>query len=88
MTNILVVVLTLAYILVAYIGPVATFVFSGYWAWTIWSSEEGGLAAAIAVFILNAIVLLLVLSFAKRMLKKLMNMVELEEDEDLEAAKD
>jgi len=82
MTNFLVVVLTLAYILVAFVGPVAVLGLSGYWAYTWASSEDGGIGGAIAVFILSAVVMLLILMALKKMLKVVMNKVDLGDEEE------
>lgn len=80
MQMILIVVLTLAYILVAYIGPVAALGVSLWWAWGHGASDEGSIAGAFAIFVLCATVLLVAVKFAKRAVKWAMNQVDIEEE--------
>lgn len=80
MQGVIVAVLTIAYLAVAYIGPVAAIAVSAYWAWRGWAAE-GSFGGAVATFVISAFVLLVALGLAKRLLKKLMNMVDLEETE-------
>lgn len=81
MQSVIIAVLTISYILVAYVGPVAALGFSVYWAYQ--SSQAGGsLGGAIGTFCISAIVLLLALMLAKRLLKWIMNMVDLDDDAD------
>lgn len=79
MLNIVVGVLTIAYILVAYAGPVAAIGLSAYWAWGSMQGG-GGYGGAAATFIISALVLLVGLMIAKRLLKRVMNQVDLGED--------
>ena len=82
MTGILVVVLTLAYILVAYIAPLAAFGFSIYWSYNWATSDDGGIGGAIGLFLLSLGIMLVAIMVVKRLLKKVMNMVDLgDEDE-------
>ncbi|MBT8425562.1 MAG: hypothetical protein HKM96_13320 [Boseongicola sp.] len=80
MQNVIIAVLTIAYILTAYVGPVAAIGYAGYWAWSYGASEDGGVAGAVGVFVLTAIVLLVVLMVLKRGLKSLMRKIDLGED--------
>lgn len=88
MLNVIIVVLTVAYILVAYVGPVAAIVYAGYWAWSYGASDEGSISGAVGIFILTSIVVLIVLMFLKRILKSLMRRVDLGEDADEAASAD
>ena len=87
MLNIVVAILTIAYILVAYVGPVVAIGLSVYWAW---GSMQGGgsFGGAAGVFIISALVLLVGLMIAKRLLKWVMNQVDLGEDAEDAAPED
>lgn len=79
MLNIIIAVLTIAYILVAYVGPVAAIALSGYWGYQ--SMQDGsGFGGAFVTFIVSGIVLLIALMIAKRLLKWVMNKVDLGEE--------
>ena len=79
MLNIVVAVLTISYILVAYVGPVLAIGLSVFWAYQSMQSG-GGFSGAVVTFLLSAIVLLVALLLAKRLLKWVMNKVDLEDD--------
>ncbi len=81
MLNVIIVVLTISYILVAYVLPLASVGASIYWGYTSYTSG-GSLWAAILIAFISAIVLLIVLSFVKRWLKRVMNKVDLGEEEE------
>lgn len=83
MQSILISVLVIAYIGVAYIGPVVTIGLAGYWAYTAF--QTGGKSEAAVTFLLSALVMLVALMIAKRVLKYVMNVVDDDEDEDEEA---
>ena len=79
MLNVIVAVLTISYILVAYVGPVLAIGLSVFWAYQSMQSG-GGFGGAVVTFLLSAIVLLVALLLAKRLLKWVMNKVDLEDD--------
>lgn len=85
MQSILIGALVIAYICVAYIGPVLAIGFSGYWAYTAF--QTGGMSEAAVTFLLSALVLLVALMIAKRVLKYIMNVVD-DDDEAAEAHSD
>lgn len=80
MLNVIIAVLTIAYILVAYVGPVAAIAYAGYWAWSYGASDEGSISGAVGIFVLTAIVLLIVLMVLKRLLKSVMRKIDLGEE--------
>lgn len=80
MLNIIIVVLTISYILLAYVLPLASVAAAIYWGYTSYQSG-GSLGASIVVAVISAIVMLIVLSYAKRWLKRLMNKVDLGDDD-------
>ncbi len=81
MLNLIIVALTLAYILVAYVLPVAAVGASIYWAYTSYQTG-GSLFASILIAFISALVLLILLSFVKRWLKRVMNKVDLGDEDD------
>ena len=80
MLNVTIVVLTIAYILVAFVLPLAAVAGSIYWGYASYQSG-GSLGASIILAFISAIVLMIILSFVKRWLKRVMNKVDLGEDE-------
>lgn len=76
MQNIVVAILTVAYVLVAYVGPVVALGLSAYWAYGSMDGDRT-LGGAVAVFIISGLVLLICLMIAKRILKWVMNLVDL-----------
>ena len=79
MQSITITVLAVAFILVAYVGPVAAFAAAVYVAYSLWGTSIG---LAITAFFASLIVMMIVLRFAKRLVRGLMNKVDLgEEDE-------
>lgn len=78
MQGFVIAVLTIAFILVAYVGPVAAFAAAVYIAWSLWATSIG---LAITAFFFCFVAFLIALRFAKRGLRHLMNKVELEEDQ-------
>ena len=76
MLNVIIAVLTIGYILVAYVGPLVALGLSCFWAYQSYQAD-GGIGGAIATFIISGIVLLIGLMIAKRAMKWLMNKVDL-----------
>lgn len=79
MQSIVIGALVIAYICVAYIGPVVAFGLAGYWAYQ--SVQTGGaIGSALIVFAFSVLLMLIALLIAKRGLRRLMNMVEPDEE--------
>lgn len=87
MQSIVIGALVIAYICVAYIGPVVAFGLAGYWAYQ--SVQTGGtMGGAFVTFVMSALVMLVVLLVAKFVLKGVMNMVDPDDEEPLEASEE
>lgn len=82
MLNAIIAVLTISYILVAYVGPVVALGLSVYWGYQSMQTG-GGFGGAVVTFIVSGIVLLVVLLLAKSLLKWVMNKVELDGESDV-----
>jgi len=80
MLNFIIVVLTIAYILVAFVLPVAAVAAAVYWGYSSYQTG-GSIGASIIIALISAIVMLIVLSFVKKWLKRVMNKVDLDEDD-------
>lgn len=78
MQSITITVLTVAFILVVYIGPVAAFAAAIYVAYSLWDTSIG---LAITAFFLAFIILMIALRFAKRFVRLLMNKVDLGDED-------
>jgi len=79
MTNVIVAVLTITYILVAFVAPLAAIVGSIYWAYSSYAAGRS-LWLSILFAIIMILVLLIALSYLKKLLKKVMNKVDLGDD--------
>lgn len=77
-------VLVVAYIAVAYVGPVVAIGLAAYWAWQAVQSG-GGMGEGFVTFTISALVMLVILMIAKRVVKWLMNIAD-PDKEDPEAA--
>ncbi len=75
MQSIIVGALVTSYIAVAYIGPVAALGLAAYWGYTAYQTG-GEFGGAFVTFMLSALVMLVALMNAKRLLKYLMNVVD------------
>jgi len=85
MLNLTIAVLTISYILVAFVLPLAAVAASIYWGYSSYQSG-GSLGASIIVAFISAIVLLIVLSYVKRWLKRVMNKVDLGDEDASDAS--
>lgn len=79
MQNVIIAILTIAYILAAYVGPVVAFGLSAYWAYEM-VQTGGSIGSAFVTFTISALVLLVGLLLAKKLLKVVMNMVDIGDD--------
>lgn len=86
MQGLIITVLTLAYILCAFIGPVVALGLSGYWAYSAYQADPS-VGGAILTFVISLFVMLLVLGVLVRVLKWVMNMVDLDEETEADAPK-
>lgn len=85
MLNVIIAVLTVAYILVAFVGPLAALGLSVYWAYQSMQTG-GGFGGAVVTFLVSGLVLMVALMLAKSLLKWVMNKVDLGEEADAVSA--
>jgi len=77
--------LVIAYICAAYIGPVVALALAVYWAYQ--SVQTGGtMGGAFVTFVMSALVMLVALMIAKRVLKTVMNIVDPDDEAAAEAS--
>lgn len=79
MQGLIIVVLTLTYILVAYVGPVAAFGLSVYWAYEAYNTGSSFIGAFVT-FLMSLLIMVVGLWILKRVVKWLMNKVDLDEE--------